>query len=136
MHANGSVVVINDIYPAEDQPATLLSREIPLNPDIKPDPMISPNGDDKGNEFFNIENIISFTDNEVVIFNRWGNGLFRIKGYNESDRVFKGFANKGMIVNMSSPLPEGVYYYLITTNRTVNGQVITALNKGYIILKR
>ncbi len=84
----------------------------------------------------NIVNIVSFPDNEVLIFNRWGNEVFKMKGYNESDRVFKGYANTGLLTNTNSPLPDGVYYYLITTRRTVNGQQVRALNKGYIILKR
>ncbi|HEY0669827.1 MAG TPA: gliding motility-associated C-terminal domain-containing protein, partial [Sphingobacteriaceae bacterium] len=132
----GSVVIISDIYPSDSLPATPVSKEIPVNPDITPDPLVSPNNDGQGNEFFKIENIVSFPDNEVIIFNRWGNEIFRVRGYNESDRVFSGMANTGLATNTNSPLPDGVYYYLITTKRMVNGQSIVALNKGYLILKR
>ena len=80
--------------------------------------------------------IISFPDNMVLIFNRWGNEVFRLKGYNESDRVFNGYANTGILTNTGTPLTDGVYYYLITTTRIINGTKITGLNKGYLILKR
>ncbi|HEY0669469.1 MAG TPA: gliding motility-associated C-terminal domain-containing protein, partial [Sphingobacteriaceae bacterium] len=131
----GAVVIINDIYPPDRLPETPV-KNIPENIDITPDPLVSPNGDGQGNEFFSIQNIVSFPDNEVVIFNRWGNEVFRIKGYNESDRVFKGYANTGMLTDTSNPLPDGVYYFLITTNRITNGQTVMRLNKGYLILKR
>ncbi|HXH99537.1 MAG TPA: gliding motility-associated C-terminal domain-containing protein, partial [Sphingobacteriaceae bacterium] len=133
---NGAVVIINDIYPPDTQPALPVKRDFPQNPDITPDPLLSPNGDGQGNEFFKIDNILSFPDNEVTIFNRWGNEIFYIKGYNESDQVFKGYANKGLMTNTSTPLPDGVYYFLITTNRVVDGITVSRLNKGYIILKR
>ena len=131
----GAVIMINDIYPPDTLPETPI-KNVPENASITPVPLVSPNGDGQGKEFFSIENIISFPDNEVVIFNRWGNEVFRIKGYNESDRVFNGYANTGMAVSTSEQLPDGVYYYLITTNRQSNGQTISNLNKGYLILKR
>ena len=133
---NGAKVIINDVYPPPPSPPGPVNSAIPPNPDILPDPLISPNGDGQGNEFFNIENIVSFPDNEVLIFNRWGNEVFRLKGYNESDRVFKGYANTGLLTNQNTPLVDGVYYYLITTNRIISGKNILALNKGYLILKR
>lgn len=132
----GAVVNIIDVYPPVDTDPATLNNNLPVNPDIRPDPLLSPNGDGIGNDFFKIDNIISFPDNEVLIFNRWGNLLFKINGYNESDRVFKGFANTGLLSNDNSPLVDGVYYYLITTNRTVNGKKVTSMNKGYMILKR
>ncbi|MEJ7779287.1 MAG: gliding motility-associated C-terminal domain-containing protein, partial [Daejeonella sp.] len=132
---SGAMVIIGDIYPpAPIDPVE--SKEVPVNTDLKIDPLFSPNGDGQGNETFTIDNIVSFPDNEVVIFNRWGNEVFRIKGYNQSDRVFKGYANTGLLTNTNTPIVDGVYYYLITTRRTVNGEVVTALNKGYLILKR
>ncbi|MGB4399525.1 MAG: PKD-like domain-containing protein [Daejeonella sp.] len=127
-------VTIVDVYPPE--PIEIEKKEAPINPDIAIDPLLSPNGDGQGNDVFNIVNIVSFPDNEVLIFNRWGNEVFRMKGYNESDRVFKGYANTGMLTNTNTPLADGVYYYLITTRKTVSGTKVEALNKGFIILKR
>lgn len=132
----GAVVNILDVYPPIDTDPATLNDNLPANNDIRPDPLLSPNEDGIGNDFFKIDNIISFPDNEVLIFNRWGNQVFKINGYNESDNVFRGFANTGLLSNTNSPLVDGVYYYLITTRRTVNGKKITSLNKGYMILKR
>lgn len=131
----GAVVIINDVYPP-DPLVPQVNNQLPLNPDITPDPLVSPNGDGQGNDFLKVENIVSFPDNVVLIFNRWGNEVFRLKGYNESDRVFKGYANTGLLTNSNSPLADGVYYFVITTNRTVNGLNVSQLNKGYLILKR
>ncbi len=130
-----AIVVIGDIYPPLFSDLVQDSEALP-NPDIKTDPLLSPNGDGSGNEAFMIENIVSFPDNEVLIFNRWGNEVFRMKGYNESERVFKGYANTGLLTSTNVPLVDGVYYYLVTTRRTLDGKVITAINKGYLILKR
>lgn len=133
----GATVIIKDIYPpAPEGPLPVTSGEIPPNKDIQPDPLFSPNGDGQGNEFFNIENIVSYPDNEVVIFNRWGNEVFRLQGYNQSDKVFKGIANTGLLTNKNTSLVDGVYYYLITTRRPVNGMLVSSMNKGYLILKR
>lgn len=133
---SGAVVIINDIYPPVPTIPITTKNDPPLNPDILPDPLVSPNNDGLGNEYFKVENIVSFPDNLVLIFNRWGNEVYRMPGYNESDRVFSGYANTGLLSNTSAPLSDGVYYYLITTNRTINGQKVSALNKGYLILKR
>ncbi|MES3019004.1 MAG: gliding motility-associated C-terminal domain-containing protein, partial [Bacteroidota bacterium] len=131
---NGAVVIINDVYPPP--PTTDVPQDEPINSEIVPDPLMSPNGDGSGNEFFTIQNIETYPDNEVHIFNRWGNELFSIKNYNNSDRNFKGFANKGLLVNSDLPLSDGVYFYIITTYRTIGPERTKQINKGYLILKR
>lgn len=63
---------------------------------------ISPNGDG-ANDYFTIENIEHFPDNEVKVFNRWGNLVFQIRGY---DNTWDGrYGNK--------MLPDGSYFYRI-----------------------
>ncbi|MCW5909827.1 MAG: gliding motility-associated C-terminal domain-containing protein [Cyclobacteriaceae bacterium] len=54
-----------------------------------------------------IDVIDGASQNKVVIFNRWGDVVFEIQNYNNTDRVFTGFSNKG------SELPSGTYYYKI-----------------------
>lgn len=103
------------------------------NPDIKPDPLTSPNGDGLGNEEFFIYNISAFPDNEVVISNRWGSEVFRIKNYDNTTNAFRGKANRGNLVNAEEDLQDGVYYYLIYTK---GADQIKKTNKGYLILKR
>jgi hypothetical protein len=122
----GSDVIIKDIYP-ESIPS--LPTE---NPDINPDPQTSPNGDGSGNDSFIIYNINNYPDNEVTIFNRWGNEVYKTKNYNNKDNSFRGVANVGILTNSNKELVDGVYYYIIYT--TQNGE--KKMNKGYLILKR
>ena len=103
------------------------------NPEIKPDPLTSPNGDGIGNEEFFIYNISSFPDNEVAIFNRWGNEVYRVKNYDNKTNAFRGKANSGSLINNKEELLDGVYYYLIYTKTALQGK---AINKGYFIMKR
>ncbi len=123
----GAEVVILDVYP----PARGISDN--ENPDIKPNPLFSPNGDGQGNDRFLIGNINLYPDNQVLIFNRWGNEVFRTNGYNNSGNSFEGVANTGLLTNLNKDLPEGVYYYVIYTTDLDSKK---KLNKGYLILKR
>jgi gliding motility-associated-like protein len=119
-------VEIEDVFPTAAAP-----NGPNENGDIRPDPLTSPNEDGIGNDGFFIYNISAYPDNEVVIFNRWGNEVFRLKNYDNHSNSFRGRANKGL-TNTSTDLVDGVYYYLIYTR--VNG--VQKTNKGYIILKR
>ncbi|MDX2362573.1 MAG: gliding motility-associated C-terminal domain-containing protein [Crocinitomicaceae bacterium] len=66
---------------------------------------ITPNGDNYNDTWF-IENMHLYPDAEVVIFNKWGNELFRSEGgYEEWDGNVNG-----------QPLPSEVYYYIILLN--------------------
>jgi gliding motility-associated-like protein len=82
----------------------------PIIAEIKPKvyEYITPNGDLK-NDFFFIENIQMFPNNELIIFNGWGNELHREKGY----------------INTWSPeLVKGIYYYdfkVIDTGKRYTG---------------
>lgn len=70
---------------------------------------LSPNGDLK-NEIFYIRYIDMLPDtqeNEVSIFNRWGDLVFKVQNYNNQDRVFRGLSNNG------NELPSGTYFYEI-----------------------
>nr|WP_242691634.1 Calx-beta domain-containing protein [Pedobacter sp. SYSU D00823] len=120
-------VIIKDFYP-EGKPVGPGE-----NDDIVPDPLLSPNNDSQGNEQFVIRNIERYPDNEVIIFNRWGNEVYRIKGYNNSDKAFRGIANSGIGSNANATLTDGVYYFIIHTKVADGSQ---KSNKGYVILKR
>jgi gliding motility-associated-like protein len=82
--------------------------------------VITPNGDGV-NDLWNIADLTEvFSDNEVVIVNRWGDEVFRQKGYGTSqakkwDGTYKG-----------EKLPDGTYYYIIKLNnieKSVTGPV-------------
>ncbi len=101
------------------------------NISITPDPLMSPNGDGLGNEYFRIDGIEKFPDNQVIIYNRWGMEVFTKRRYNNKDRIFTGTANSAL-TNTETVLVDGVYYYTI---RTVLDK-IPRVNKGFIIIKR
>ncbi len=68
---------------------------------------ISPNGDGKNDGFY-LRGIENYPDNEVVIFNRWGNEVYRKKGY-RNDEAWQGTWN-------NQALPDGTYFYQIYLN--------------------
>jgi gliding motility-associated-like protein len=128
---SGAIVLIHNGQSSLSEPR---DTETPHIGKPEPQPLVSPNGDNN-NDYFQIRNLDKFPNNEVVIFNRWGNEVFRIKGYNESNgRVFRGNANRGLTIG-NEDLPDGVYYYLITPD-TQKVQAAADLLKGYLILKR
>lgn len=74
----------------------------------------TPNGDGN-NEAWNIAGIETYPNAVVLIFNRWGNEVFKSFGYNEP---WDGRSKNGKL------MPVGTYYYLIDLNSEVetNGQ--------------
>ena len=103
----------------------------PGNDKIIVDPLMSPNGDGLGNEFFYINKIEDYPENEVIVYNRWGMEVFTIRGYDNKDRVFRGIANSAL-TNRNEVLVDGVYYYTIRSVMDKKQKV----NKGYVIIKR
>ncbi|MEO6979986.1 MAG: gliding motility-associated C-terminal domain-containing protein, partial [Mucilaginibacter sp.] len=62
----------------------------------------SPNNDGV-NDKWNIEALITYPDCSMLVFNRYGKNVFNSTGYSKAwDATYGG-----------SPLPEGVYYYII-----------------------
>jgi gliding motility-associated-like protein len=82
----------------------------------------SPNGDKK-NDVFVIRGIENFPDNEVTIFNRWGNQVFSRKGYRNEDGWDGTWGEKFAT--------DGTYFYFIRLNDPKNQQY-----SGYIQLMR
>jgi gliding motility-associated-like protein len=68
--------------------------------------VFSPNNDGD-NEVFIIPGLDNFPDNDVQIFNRWGNIVYEKKGYNNQ---WKGTNQTG------ADLPAGAYYYIVKLN--------------------
>ena len=125
---DGSEIIILDVF---------LNVTGNANPYLSVDPLFSPNGDGLGNENWKINKIETFPDNEVMIFNRWGNEVFNTKNYNNDQNNFKGVANHGILLSNNVNLPEGVYYYIIYSYLDdENGRKTRKMNKGYMIFKR
>jgi gliding motility-associated-like protein len=69
--------------------------------------MISPNGDGSNDRWI-IDGIENYPENNVKIFNRWGDRIFAIDDYNNTTRVWEGTDSNGKNV------PDGTYYYILT----------------------
>jgi hypothetical protein len=96
---------------------------------VTPVKLISPNGDGLGYDFLYLENIELYPENEVTIYNRWGNVVYRKTGY---DNDIVKFVSKNM---SGEEVTNGVFYYLIKIN-SANVPKESASMKGFFILKR
>ena len=96
---------------------------------IRVHPAISPNGDGKGNDVMYIENIEKYPRNEVIVFNRWGGTVFRLKGYDNKSNNFKGRSNVGA----SGDVADGTYFYIVNIWDN-NGKA--ERYTGFIVIKR
>ncbi|MEY3238211.1 MAG: hypothetical protein RI883_2312, partial [Bacteroidota bacterium] len=82
---------------------------------------ISPNGDGS-NETFVVHGIEAYPENEITIYNRWGNIVYKKSNY----------ANEWAGDNMNGEqLPDATYFVILTVFATEN---ITL--KGYVDLRR
>jgi gliding motility-associated-like protein len=73
-------------------------------------PGFSPNGDGK-NDTWIIENIMSYSNNNVKVFNRWGSKVFEANNYQNN---WNGESTEG---GSSEKLPVGAYFYIIQINQ-------------------
>jgi gliding motility-associated-like protein len=62
----------------------------------------SPNGDGL-NDYFHIENIEKYPNNDLTIYNRWGNNVYNVKQYQ----------NDWVGTWQSNLLPDGTYFYIL-----------------------
>jgi gliding motility-associated-like protein len=93
---------------------------------IKIPDAFTPDGDGI-NDAFVIEGIEAFPDNEIWIFNRWGNEVFYMNKY---DNSWEGVSMSTLNL-IGSELPTGTYYYVFNTGSTEIGII-----KGFVYLKR
>ncbi|WP_258097562.1 tandem-95 repeat protein [Marinoscillum pacificum] len=82
---------------------------------------VTPNGDGL-NDYFKILGIEIYESNTVLIYNRWGNIVYKISGYNNNRgaNTFVGISNT---MNSNSNLPDGTYFYVIKAS--LEGKVKT-----------
>jgi gliding motility-associated-like protein len=114
--ATNSILTINIL--SEDDAICNLDIEIPeaFTPDI-----------DNLNDFFEIKGIQNYSNNQLTIYNRWGNEVYFKSGYNND---WDGTANRGLVVG-DEKLPTSTYYYILDLNG--DGKTIY---KGYVYLER
>jgi gliding motility-associated-like protein len=79
--------------------------------EISPYNGMSVNGDQQ-NDFFIIDCISNFPNNNVKIFNRVGILVFEANGYDNLITTFRGTGEKG-IYQGGRELPVGTYFYII-----------------------
>jgi gliding motility-associated-like protein len=80
----------------------------------------SPNDDGK-NDLFVVHGINAYPNNQLVVFNRWGNEVYSADGYSNT---WNGKNKDG------KDLPAGTYFVVLT----INGGAIT--RNGYVDLRR
>jgi gliding motility-associated-like protein len=80
----------------------------------------SPNNDSK-NDWFVVHGIEAYPDNELVIYNRWGNIVYNKTAYNNE---WNGESNNG------EKLPDATYFAILEINKG------TIVLKGYVELRR
>lgn len=73
----------------------------------------TPDGDTK-NENFVIKGLESYPDNELKVFNRWGNLVYSKKRY---DNSWNGFPNVSSASFGNGKLPASTYYYILEFNK-------------------
>ena len=86
---------------------------------------ISADGDTR-NAIMKIANIGLYPKNVVSIFNRWGDKVFEVEGYDNDQKAFRGVGNMGG----NADLPAGTYFYKIDKG---DGSVLVS---GYLSLKK
>jgi gliding motility-associated-like protein len=82
---------------------------------------ITPDGDGI-NDSWQIENIENFSNNTVVVVDRWGNRIFYATGY-DNQRIFWNGTN-----NNGSTVPIGTYFYTIEVR--IKDEVV--IKKGFL----
>ncbi|NLR94592.1 Ig-like domain-containing protein [Flammeovirga agarivorans] len=81
----------------------------------------SPNGDQL-NDAFVIEGIGGYPDNDITIYNRWGQPVYKGNGY---DNTWNGNNQN------NEPLPDGTYYYILKVRTPYEFNY-----NGYVVIKR
>lgn len=80
-----------------------------------PDCLEIPNGfspnDDNVNDVWEIACLDHFTDNELIIFNRWGTVIYKTRNYAND---WNGTSNQGTVIfKKNQQLPAGTYFYVL-----------------------
>ncbi len=90
---------------------------------------ISPNNDGK-NDTWIIDGIENYPDNEVKLFNRYGNLIYSTRAYHNETNNWRGETNSGLVINRANELPAGTYFYTINLG---NG---SQPRTGYVVLSK
>ncbi|GAB4235197.1 MAG: hypothetical protein Tsb0034_09240 [Ekhidna sp.] len=89
-----------------------------------------PQGFNPNRETWQIPGIEKYPNNKVVIFNRFGNTLWKIEGYNNQDKSWDGNSNVTGVVG-GGGAPDGTYFYVL---EFLDDALPT--KNGFVIIKR
>lgn len=79
---------------------------------------VTPNGDGV-NDYFRIDGLGKYPNNEISIFNRWGVLVYKRKNYHRVQNNNEGFSGKSegrVTILKKESLPTGTYYYVLKLN--------------------
>ena len=94
---------------------------------------ITPNGDGL-NDYFRIQGIENYPDNNVKIFNRWGVQVYQMDSYGQGNNLFYGLSEGRATLQKKRELPSGTYFYILTFTSDDNpGQESYS---GYLYINR
>ncbi|GAB4248850.1 MAG: hypothetical protein Kow0079_01210 [Vicingaceae bacterium] len=88
----------------------------------------SPNGDGF-NDYFVIKNLEQYPENSIVIFNRWGDVVYKAEPYNND---WDGTTVTDAVKITGDKVTEGTYYYILKIKNASDTETIN----GFIELKR
>ncbi|MEE4000732.1 gliding motility-associated C-terminal domain-containing protein, partial [Tenacibaculum sp. FZY0031] len=123
-----NIDIDNDGDPDDPTITTLLIEEIAFEIFNA----VSPDGDGS-NDFFRINGIENYPNNNLKVFNRWGVLVYQTDAYGANGNLFRGISEGRATVSKDQKLPTGTYFYILTRWDT-DQQAMT--NKGYLYLKR
>lgn len=81
---------------------------------------ISPNNDGL-NDVLIIDKIESYPENSVEIYNRWGQLVFEVRGYDNTSNVFVGRSDSKTAIGKNEQFSPGTYYYVIKYKKPISG---------------
>ncbi len=110
--ANQTVTTIAQVPEYGIYTLATIRPELELPDDLVIYNALTPNGDGR-NDILLIDGLERYPNNVVRIFNRNGIEVFSARGYNNQDKVFRGFSSGRMTINGSTQLPAGTYFYIL-----------------------
>ncbi len=90
--------------------------------------VFTPDGDGNNDVWF-IPSIENYPNNTVRVFNRWGNKVYEVNGYNNTSRVWDSTSNSKLNWD-GNQVPDGTYFYVIELQD--EDQVIS----GFVVISR
>jgi hypothetical protein len=81
---------------------------------------------------FIINNIESYPNNSVKVYNRWGVLVFEAIGYDNNSNAFRGISKGRATIKINEELPVGIYYYIIDYKKEQQARTMN----GYLYINR